>query len=82
MTSKVRFLTWSPGLKKVALTKLIREAADVPLNEAHELVNRLLAGKSVEVVVSSDDEAHRLAEAARALGAQTECVESAAPTRN
>ena len=82
MTSKVRFLTWSPGLKKVALTKLIRKAADIPLDEAHALVNRLLEGKKVDVVVSSEREAYDLVEAARDLGAEAECVEPKVPTRN
>ena len=40
MTSKVRFLGWSRGMSKVALTKLIREAAGMPLNDAHDVVNR------------------------------------------
>lgn len=69
MISKVRLLGWSRGLKKVALTKLIREAADVPLDKAHEMVNQLLAGKTVEVRVSSDEEAHKFVDAAQDLGA-------------
>lgn len=81
MTSKVRFVGWSPGLKKVALTKLIREAADMPLNEAHDLVNRLLSGKAVVVTVSSEDDAHDLAEAASALGVRTESIEAGVRTR-
>ncbi len=81
MMSKVRFLAWSPGLKKVALTKLIRESAGVPLDEAHDMVNRLLAGKIVEVAVPSDEEAKKLADAARVLGAKTECVLGKVPAQ-
>jgi hypothetical protein len=81
MKSKVRFVGWSPGLNKVALTKLIRESADIPLNEAHDLVNRLLAGKVVEVVVSSDSDAHKLADSACALGAKTEFAETEIPAQ-
>ena len=81
MTSNVRLLSWSPGLSKVALTKLIREAAGIPLDEAHELVNCLLEGKVVIVTVSSENGAHQLAETARALGVQAEYVGNEVTTR-
>jgi hypothetical protein len=76
MTSKVRFLGWSRGMKKVALTKLIREAAGMPLNEAHDVVNRLLAGQVVDLDVASEKEARELADAARALGTRAEYIET------
>ncbi|HEV3145957.1 MAG TPA: hypothetical protein VGZ47_18875 [Gemmataceae bacterium] len=67
---------WSRGLKKVEFTKLIREVARMPLSEAHDVVNRLLAGNVVEVEVSSEESAHKLADAAQALGARAECVQT------
>jgi ribosomal protein L7/L12 len=76
MTSRVRFLGWSRGLKKGELTKLIRKTAGMTLSEAHDVVNRLLAGDVVEVEVSSDESAQELAEAAHALGAQTEYMQA------
>src|SRR5436189_3503849 len=46
-------------------SKLIRESAGVPLNEAHAAVNRLLAGEAVELQVPTQQDAQRLtAEAA------------------
>ena len=76
MSSKVRFLGWSRGMNKVALTKLIREAAGLPLNESHDLVNRLLAGQVVDVDVASEEDAREFADAARALGTRAEYIET------
>ena len=75
MTSTVRLLSWSPGLKKVSLTKLIRQAANLPLDEAHDAVNRMLAGKVVDITVATEECARQLAREIRALGAEAECVE-------
>ena len=72
--TKVRFKTWSPGLDKVQLTKLIRDTLGVPLNEAHGAVNRLVDGELVEFSIPSSVDAQRLAREATALGAETECV--------
>jgi hypothetical protein len=76
VTWKVRLKSWSPGLKKVGLTKLIREAADLPLNEAHDAVNRLLADEAVELTLPNKRDAQRFVDDARALGVQAECVAS------
>jgi hypothetical protein len=54
--------------------------ADIPLDEAHNAVNHLLADEVVDVAVSSNEKAHELAEAARALGAHIECIETALRT--
>jgi ribosomal protein L7/L12 len=80
MTSTVRLLSWSPGLKKISLAKLIRQAADMPLDEAHDAVNRLLAGEKVDVPVPTNARARTLIQEIRKLGAEAECVESAVPT--
>jgi ribosomal protein L7/L12 len=73
----VRFSKWHPGLNKVALTKLIREAAGVSLDEAHDLVNRLLDDKQPEIRIASLQDAERLVQQASALGARGECVSTA-----
>jgi ribosomal protein L7/L12 len=70
----VRFGRCRPGIKKVSLTKLIREAAGVPLKEAHELVSRLLEGEQPEIRIASRQNAERLVQQASALGAEAECV--------
>ncbi len=74
MNSKVRLSTWSPGLNKIRLTKLIREEAAIPLNEAHEIVNRLLAGESVDVEFASES-CDRVAQDIRDLGVGAECID-------
>jgi hypothetical protein len=75
MTTKVRFLGWSTGLEKVRLSKLIREITNIPLNEAHEAVNRLLAGKTVDLLAPSEQSARQLAQEAGTLGVRAECVD-------
>lgn len=77
---RVRLSGWNPGLNKVALTKLIREAADIPLNEAHDAVNRLLEGESVEFGILDAQVAQRLLDDARALGAKAETVKTPVST--
>ena len=79
MTSMVRLRNWSPGLKKVSLTKLIRQAANIPLDEAHDAVNRLLAGKVVDITVPTEERARQLAQEICALGAEAECIEIQIP---
>ena len=77
----VRLCEWRPGLNKVAFTKLIREAGGAPLNEAHDVVNRLLEGERPELRVASQQDALRLVQEATALGVRAECVvESDSPT--
>jgi hypothetical protein len=75
VSCRVRLKSWSPGLKKVALTKLVRETADLPLNEAHDTVNRLLDEETVELTFGSKQRAQRFVDSARELGVEGECVE-------
>jgi hypothetical protein len=70
---KIRLTSWSPGLDKVRLTKSIREAAGIPLDEAHNAVNRLLAGQAVELSAASVELAQRLVNEAHAMGVGAEC---------
>jgi hypothetical protein len=75
MNPKVRLLSWSPGLNKVRLVKLIRLAAAIPLDQAHDIVNRLLADEAAEVAFSSEEDANHFADQARELGVETERTE-------
>ena len=75
----VRLRSWSPGLKKIGLTKLIREAANIPLDEAHDAVNRLLTGNVVDFTVPTEERARQLVLEIRAVGAEAECVETQVP---
>ena len=77
---RVRFLTWSPGLKKVQLTKLIRESVLLPLDEAHGAVNRLLAGEQVEFQIDAEEDALRFADQADRLGVLAEFICEVVPT--
>jgi hypothetical protein len=79
MTSRVRLTGWSPGLKKVSLAKLIRESAGLPLDQAHDAVNRLLGGNVVDLSFASNDVAGRFADEARELGAVAEGVDVITP---
>jgi len=72
MTPKIRLLSWSTGLNKVRLVKLIRVAAAIPLNQAHDIVNRLLADEATEVAFSSEEDANHFAEQVRDLGVEAE----------
>jgi hypothetical protein len=81
MKSRARLTGWSPGLKKVSLTKLIREAASLPLDQAHDAVNRLMDGHVVDLSFDSDDLSGRFAEQARELGAIVDCVDAIVPAK-
>lgn len=51
MDTFVTIRGWKPGLHKVALTALLRERAGLSLYQAHDHVNRLLAGETLSVAV-------------------------------
>ena len=54
----------------------------MPLDMAHDAVNRLLAGKVVDITVPTEESARQLAHEIRALGAEAECVEIQVPARS
>lgn len=58
---------WRPGLRKIAVTKLLREAEDLGLSPAKNKVDRLLAGHEVAVDVP-DAQVTSLAAALGLLG--------------
>ncbi len=69
---EVIFKGWTPGLKKVSLTKLLQEEASLSLRSAKWCTDRLLAGEEVTVRVSSMAHLERLAGKAVALGVVVE----------
>lgn len=66
---------WLPGLKKVSLTKLLQEKANLSLTLAKQYVDRLLRGETVNVTVPTVEEAIRLAEEITNLGAICEVAD-------
>ncbi|HLH24310.1 MAG TPA: ribosomal protein L7/L12 [Chloroflexota bacterium] len=69
MMPQVVLTGWTPGLKKVSSTKLLRQKAGLGLKDAKDCTDRLLAGETVRVAVSSLATAEDLAREATALGA-------------
>jgi hypothetical protein len=65
---------WNPGLRKVALDRLLHEKAGLGLHEAHNCVTRLLSGEHVSITLPTLAAASALAEEARTLGAQARAV--------
>jgi hypothetical protein len=66
---------WNPGLRKVALDRLLHEKAGLSLREAYECDTRLLSGEQVSVAVPTLAAASTLAQEAKTLGAQAQAVE-------
>ena len=63
---------WNPGLRKIDLTKLLQERADLSLGAAKACVDRLLGGEHVTVPVSTLAAAEQLVHDASSLGAIAE----------
>ena len=59
---------WRKGCNTVAAIKEIRERAALPLDQAHNLVNRVLNNEQVVVPVSSPEVARELADSLSKLG--------------
>ena len=70
---------WQPGLRKVALDRLLHQRAALGLREAHDCVSRLLAGEQVVIVMPDIQAAQAVAEEALALGAVARATETAPP---
>ncbi len=62
---------WKPGLRKVALTGLLQTRGGLSLRDAHDSVERCLAGETVAVGTASAAAAESLARDASELGAIT-----------
>ena len=72
--SQVTLKGWSPGLRKVALDKLLRDRASLSLSDAHASVNRLLDGETLTLAMPSASAASELAAEALELGVETATV--------
>ena len=71
--SQVVLRGWKPGLRKVALGKLVREQAQLSLSDAHAHVNRLMTGETLILAVPSAA-AEELADEALKLGVEMATV--------
>jgi hypothetical protein len=65
---------WRPGANTVHALKAIRDEANVPLNEAHALVTRVLNGETVVLLLRVNSKAENLAIRLRGLGLLAEVV--------
>jgi hypothetical protein len=65
---KVAITGWTKGCNTVAAIKEIREKAHMPLNEALEVVNRVLRNEQVMVPVLTSSAAQSLADALGGMG--------------
>jgi hypothetical protein len=66
--TKVAITGWKKGCNTVAAIKEIREKAPMPLNEALDVVNRVLRDEQVIVPVSTSSAAQALADALGEMG--------------
>lgn len=69
---KVILTGWKPGLRKIDLTKLIQNKADLSLAAAKACVDRLLAGEHGTILVPSPTAAEMFIADAAELGAIAE----------
>jgi hypothetical protein len=60
---------WSPGLNKVALTKLLHSQGEIPLSVAKSYVDEFLDGHEVTFTVRSLPPAKEIVRAATGIGA-------------
>ena len=74
MTAGVLLTGWWPGLRKVALDRLLQERAGLSLHGAHQQVTRLLAGETITLPMTDTAAAAALAHDAAELGAVAEVV--------
>ena len=79
----LRLTGWRPGLRKVSLTKLLQEKANMSVSDAKHAVDVVLEGGEVRVEVPSGTDATALLASIRALGAECESVSgpAASPDR-
>lgn len=71
---KVKFKGWVQGLRKVSLTKLLQERADLSLTSAKYSVDRILDGETITIEMQTIEEANQLSKEASMLGAVCEII--------
>jgi hypothetical protein len=74
--AQVRIFGWKPGCNSVTAIKQIRQEANIPLNEALAIVNRVLNHEDVVVSVSSSAQAEVLINQLTEVGMIAEVVTS------
>ncbi len=72
--AKVLFKGWSYGLRKISLTKLFRQKANLCLGTAKSRTDALLDGETFVVETESIEQAEELVKKATAIGAVCEIV--------
>jgi hypothetical protein len=81
--SQVEITGWRKGCDTISAIKELREKAQLPLNDAHALVNRVLANERVVVSIANPVTATQLADSLGRFGLaavrfEVESVETAA----
>jgi ribosomal protein L7/L12 len=66
---RIVFTDWKPALKKVSLTRLLKELVGLSLVNAKRNVDDLLSGKQFTIVTSSESLSKKLKSEAVELGA-------------
>jgi len=66
---RVEITGWSKGLQTVSCIQLLHSSATLTLTEAKRVVENVLGGKTQEVHVRSEPDAHLLVSALAKLGA-------------
>lgn len=69
MAQRIDIIGWKPGLKKVAMTHLLRTHAGLSLNEAKCITDNVLEGQVVSLERVDSSTVHHLARALEAIGA-------------
>jgi ribosomal protein L7/L12 len=68
---------WREGLRKISMSRLLREHCGLGLRESKACVDRLLAGESVRVIVADGETAETLIGRLAEVGAVAEAGASA-----
>ncbi len=72
--SKLVITGWRKGCSSLAAIKAIRARAHIPLNEAVDLVTRVLCNELVEVAVPTTSDAKALADSLSEAGLEVERI--------
>ena len=70
--NELTFYGYKVGFNKVALTRLLRERADLSLSEAKCIIDEVLENKTVHLNIASEENAEHILSNATQLGALVE----------
>lgn len=68
----IRLTGWSPGMKKISLTKLIQSQAELSVSAAKHAVDQVLEGHAVSLQLPDHIDAQAMAAEMTELGAKCE----------